>query len=430
MIALMGYWKNKQEEDWSRGYCDTDKVVCSAHFDDEVLVAAQSNGASLGTCDFCENESSVLVSDLTNVVEVVARTLFEYWNDADNEGIPWDSREGGYQAHVVSVAEAFDDLFVDEAADEVEVWEGIASTFFSDASVCQRNYWELSGEDSLKFDWSEFTSTIKYRTRYVFLAAPATVGRGEVLSATQMLERLADLLEKYGCIRTMPAGERWFRARVHRSTESCSTGADLATVPDHLAKTSNRMSPAGIPMFYGAADQMTALSEVWTPGTRKRVASCGVFRTLCDMEVVDLTSLPQLPGIFATDLRDRRDELLFLRSFIDDLRQPITHDGREHTEYVPTQVVTEYFRRVLKPANGPIGGVLFRSSLDPEATCSVLFADHEACWASGAGVRHHFRDAMTSWLSPATTVPYPSSTMNPPPMLGPPHWAGNSSTAK
>jgi hypothetical protein len=360
------------EEDWSRGFQDSARLVCARHFDDDILLAAQAEGATSGTCDFCDDGIAPRVSDLTNVVKVVALAFFEYWSDADNEGIPWDSGEGGYQGSVLDVGDAFEMTFEDELSDEPEVWREIMSCFYTDAMVCQRNYWELTDEAALRFDWKEFTDTIKYRTRYVFLAEPAIATgngseEGQPPPAMHMLARVAELLERYGCIRPMVAGERWYRARVHRPDVNCSNAAALATVPDDLATIPNRMSPAGIPMFYGAADVVTALAEVWTPGTRGRVATSGVFRTTREMLIVDLTRLPQLPSIFATERRAERDHLLFLRAFIDELRQPIARDGREHIEYVPTQVVTEYCRRVARRDQGQsVDGLLFRSSQDPE----------------------------------------------------------------
>jgi hypothetical protein len=52
----------------------------------------------------------------------------------------------------------------------------------------------------------------------------------------------------------------------------------------------------------------------------------------------------------------------------------VTLDGREHVEYVPTQIVTEYFRRVFPQENdGVVDGLLYRSSRR-DGTCCVVFA--------------------------------------------------------
>ena len=60
--------------------------------------------------------------------------------------------------------------------------------------------------------------------------------------------------------------------------------------------------------------------------------------------------------------------------FIEDFRKPVEKDGREHINYVPTQIVTEYFRSVVKIGGGTVDGVRYRSSRRKDGICCVLFA--------------------------------------------------------
>jgi hypothetical protein len=54
----------------------------------------------------------------------------------------------------------------------------------------------------------------------------------------------------------------------------------------------------------------------------------------------------------------------FLHEFTDDLTKPIAKDGREHIEYVPPQVVTEYVRyRLQQHVGRPVHGILYRSKV-------------------------------------------------------------------
>ena len=39
-----------------------------------------------------------------------------------------------------------------------------------------------------------------------------------------------------------------------------------------------------------------------------------------------------------------------MKDFIADFQKPVAHDGKEHFEYVPTQVVTEYLRSAFSAA--------------------------------------------------------------------------------
>lgn len=57
----------------------------------------------------------------------------------------------------------------------------------------------------------------------------------------------------------------------------------------------------------------------------------------------------------------------------------IERDGREHYEYVPTQVVAEYFRRVFRQGNNSINGIVYSSSRKGAQRCYCLFATDEQC---------------------------------------------------
>ena len=144
------------------------------------------------------------------------------------------------------------------------------------------------------------------------------------------------------------------------------------------------MSPAGIPVFYGALDRDTAIAETLAHagagGTASKVrVSWGTFRTLDSMRVLDLTSLEPVPGFFSSG-RGSREALSFLRTFASEVARPIPQDGREHIEYVPTQVVAEYFRHVYEGADGSrIDGILYPSSVREGGTSCVLFVGAENC---------------------------------------------------
>src|SRR2546422_504163 len=67
------------------------------------------------------------------------------------------------------------------------------------------------------------------------------------------------------------------------------------------------MSPAGIPMFYGAEDEATAIAETYSPIPGKPAAvTVAKFRTARDAYVVDLTALPAFPSLFDDGRRHLR----------------------------------------------------------------------------------------------------------------------------
>ena len=97
-------------------------------------------------------------------------------------------------------------------------------------------------------------------------------------------------------------------------------------------------------MFYVALDRETALAETYVRHDGNPAeASIAMFRLMEDLNVLDLVNLPHVPSIFNSNKANLyRAALGFLYEFRDDLTQPIEKDGREHIEYVPSQVVTEF----------------------------------------------------------------------------------------
>jgi len=70
-----------------------------------------------------------------------------------------------------------------------------------------------------------------------------------------------------------------------------------------------------------------------------------------------------------------------------DITAQVAKDGREHIEYVPTQVVSEYIRHVLKAEGKSIDGVVYQSSKDGGTEACVLFFENSACVDSVSGER-------------------------------------------
>jgi hypothetical protein len=110
------------------------------------------------------------------------------------------------------------------------------------------------------------------------------------------------------------------------------------------------------------------------------------FATARDAWVVDLTALPPVPSLFDRERRHLRQPIIFLRSFIEDLAKPVKKDGREHIEYVPTQVVTEYLRHVFRTETGHrVKGVIFSSARKKGSKCCVLFVKNKGCCEATPG---------------------------------------------
>jgi hypothetical protein len=139
-------------------------------------------------------------------------------------------------------------------------------------------------------------------------------------------------------------------------------------------------------MFYGAFELETAKAETLDPAQHVgQTMSIGAFRALRDLKVLDLAELPDIPSVFDGENHRLIHPLRFLHAFAEDLAKPIARDGREHIEYVPTQIVTEYFRRVFQgPGETQLDGLIYQSARHAGGKAFVLFCENAQCVEPGA----------------------------------------------
>ncbi|WP_406841832.1 HEPN-associated N-terminal domain-containing protein (plasmid) [Streptomyces sp. AHU1] len=328
-------------------------------------------------CSFCGESPAAELDILT---EAFVEGLKTEYGNADDEGVPYDSGEGGY--HVATTWDTWDlvneyyDAFANDAVREA-VCEAIG-----DQTWTETNWQLLRYNDQLTSSWQSFCEQIQYKTRYVFWLrrddADQEEERWGEIPAGRILDQIGQHILDLDLVRKIPAGTKLWRAReVQDSEVTTATGwcaADLGTAPRKFARTSNRMSPAGIPMFYGAFDQDTAVQEV-TRGEQLRLA-IGTFELSRSCTVVDFTRLPSIPSIFDAEYSYQRRTLLFLRQFVAQMAQPV-RDGYDQIDYVPTQVVAEFLLKVFNP-DDPIQGLVYTSSLNQQP-CAVFDLDNSRC---------------------------------------------------
>jgi hypothetical protein len=206
-----------------------------------------------------------------------------------------------------------------------------------------------------------------------------------------MLDKLGEIFHEFNLFAELPPATDLFRVRVVEKHCRPSTVTDLGTAPPEKAIYPNRMSPAGIPMFYGALDEVTAAVETYDPQENK---NCHLvvarFRNTRPLKLLNLTNLPPVPSIFDEQQWYEQPRLAFLRAFEEDITKPVERSTESHLEYVPTQVVTEYVRHRLRTPQGDrLDGILYRSSRQLGSNAVVIFAETQHC---GPRERTHAMD--------------------------------------
>ncbi|MEU9397616.1 RES domain-containing protein [Streptomyces sp. NPDC048324] len=243
--------------------------------------------------------------------------------------------------------------------------------------------WQLLRyNEQLTSSWQSFCEQIQHKTRYVFWLrrdkADQEEERWGEIPAGRILDQIGQHILDMDLVQEVPAGTKLLRAREVRDNEATAAGgwgaADLGTVPREFARTSNRMSPAGIPMFYGAFDQDTAVQEV--ARSEKRRLAVGTFELSRSCRVVDFTRLPSVPSMFDPDHGHQRRTLLFLHEFVAQMAEPV-RDGYDQIDYVPTQVIAEFLLKAFSP-DDPVQGLIYTSSLN-KRDCAVFDLDTTCC---------------------------------------------------
>jgi RES domain/HEPN/RES N-terminal domain 1 len=256
----------------------------------------------------------------------------------------------------------------------------------------RRDAWALSDHEALGAGWERFREIVTHQRRYWFTLAGPDPNEPTAVPPDRMLPAVGDAIEQAGVVRRFVVGSRLFRAHTHHPGERL-TGSERLGAPPASKASANRMSPAGIPLFYAAEDQETAVTEVEAAETDpdRSAVTVGVFETTRDLVIVDLCGTLEVPGLFDEAQASTRGAVRFLQSFVSQVAEPVVRDGSEHVEYVPTQVFSEWLRWEFHPWGDPVDGVRYASSRTGGA-CVALFvaqdvADRQERHPAGDSVR-------------------------------------------
>lgn len=380
----MGLTKHKMMEEEGRGWRDgPERYVCAECADDEFLAEQVKDAAEQTRCDYCDAESSdgaPIAAPVNVLLQLVGETINHYWTDPAEE-LPYESAEGGFQGHFVHTRELLtDEIGMDwpeSLLDEVEA-------SLTNEVWCRRHYFRLDKDDRLRFGWRAFENTTKHQSRYMCLLPPLESDEWvhpDDVPASAMLDAVAECIAETQMVRLLPVGTKLWRVRAHGESETLSTAAELGAPRADQARFANRMSAAGIAVFYGAFDESTAVVETFDPTDAERpVVTVGVFESTRPLRVLDLCAVPALPSYFDLERAWIRDSLAFLHDFVKSVSRRTAKDGREHIEYVPTQIFAEFVRfRMGDKDSGPIQGIIYPSAQVAGGRCCVLFCDQAAC---------------------------------------------------
>lgn len=365
-----------------------DKYVCGKCFNDYAIQAFIEEKAAKQKCDYCgkRSKSRLIAAPIDDVVEFIASGIKTEWGNPGDEGVGWDSSEGGWVSAPVYNAHELIDEVLEFSNWTEELYDEICKAL-SEQEWCKVDPHGLRPHERLYYDWERFSEQIKHEVRYLFFRVRKTEQfdiEGRELPF-EILYVLGKFVKELGLIKTLPAGTDIYRTRVHRKADKFTSIAQLGPPNPKDAKYSNRMSPAGIPMFYGSQNRKTAIAEILPRNNKtKSYVTVVKFTTIRPFKILDITNLPDVPSLFDSHRRHQRTPIKFLKSFLEYLSKPIKNDGREHYDYAPTQVVTEYFRHIFHDEEDErIKGIAYPSSVS-SGKSYVLFFQQDNCMQDNA----------------------------------------------
>jgi len=365
---------------------DTRTVCAGCLRDDSGIAKAIGHFATSRQCDFCERRfRSERAAPIEDVARFVIGCLREDYDIPENVLFYDKDSDYGFAGHVMDKVELLEENL---PYDDWDVLDAIAKCITDDKMWCEANPGLFLPHRQLASSWETFSRYVKHSSRYMFLR-PDEQRRGydgfddNYIPARRMLDLLGEAVLAADLVRTIGPRTRIFRARPVREGDVWySTALELGPPPSsETGPPAGRMNAAGIPVFYGALELETCLSEALESNGR---VSVGLFSPSRPLKVLDLARAEPLPyrSIFEAVTPAMRGLPAFIEAFRDDIAKVTARDGREHIDYVPAQIVTEYFRRVFVVEDGEGGeerlhGILYPSTRNPAGRNVALFVSRE-----------------------------------------------------
>jgi len=369
------------EEDESRGFRETGLFVCDRCIGDSALGEVVVQAAVHEPCSYCAREPS---APLDAVLERMLEAIRFEFRPASEESPPWDSAEGGYQAHEVWFPELLFDAMDDDFGDDRVRVDIEAALRPFDEAWFERDWYALRPHQQLVASWQRFSTAVRRRPNPMLRPpAPTSPDPDAWAEPEEMLDAIADVLANFpAAVRSLGVGTPIWRGRAGSHSP---TAAGLGPPPAGTRVAGGRMNQAGQIFFYGALARDVALREV-AYRSRGSLITVGPFEAATDLAFLDLSaSALRLPSVFDIGAQAGRTTVRFLRDFAELISLPAA--DKHARGYFPTQMVTEYVRTELGAHLGQaVDGILYPSARAAGGANAVLFFGAEACGDLGSPV--------------------------------------------
>lgn len=363
----MGYFTdNAIEQNKKINLSGLDKTICFECIKDKYLAKLVIENAVSNRCSYCEKKfRSNKAANYTFIMNEIYQIIYTYYANAQELNLPvskgqWVIKSTTIDDILWDINPGWGDSFTTDLAESSD-----ADSYLVKHS--NGDWLEAPESKILMYSWDTFKNQILYKTRYLFLNEPIDeMGDSQIIPVSLMLNALEKLCIEFNLIKNVKKNKFFYRVRSHSKDESFSEFDHVGVAPPKIA-TAGRMNPAGIPYFYIADSSLTAKLEVIKD---QEYWSCAKFKLRKDIKIIDFSCLPEIPSIFDREKYKNRQKIIFLHDLVKDMSKPIGTDEKDHIDYIPTQVVSEFFRYRFKPE---VKGIKYRSVKNPKGLNIAFF---------------------------------------------------------
>ncbi|MBB6062764.1 hypothetical protein HNP65_001216 [Thermosipho japonicus] len=363
-----------------------ENYCCTKCFEDNHIKDYIKSKGTIGKCSICQKEN-VHISKFSDVANFIIEGLRKAYDIVENEGF-WDPEAKCFKNPVndnnigksifkilFSEEKIFSNDFDEKAAKEFlqKLMNSIKPTKRDIAkgdndlySDIESPNWMFIGEfyysedeekkKKLFYSWNEFKKVTKYNFRFFDVS--------KCKKRIELLRELKNIFNKME--KELPEGKTLYRSRIYNNPlENLKIPCDIGPAPINNTKN-NRFSPAGISYMYLSEDMETCINEV-NPQIKDNVL-VGEFKLKKKINILNLTDSP-VKSIFCNDY-DHKVRMIFknfIIKFAEEVSKPMKISDNKEIEYVPTQVLSEYVRKL------GYKGIMYKSSLNKDSYNYVLF---------------------------------------------------------
>jgi len=357
-----------------------EKKICASCIQDDYLGYHIKENGNKDVCGFCGKKRIVMYID--DMVRLIQDGIEFIYDDPTN-GLGWMDGEW-----VGMVKDTYDILVEETDIGTSPAFNSILDSLPTN-QWCKKEFYGPDDSEEMYFTWEFFIRQVKYKTRFFFIQDKTKIGEySRFKKPYEILKELIRVFENLNLFTDLDKRTTIYRVRKEKKSGDYYTPEQLGSPSPENCIYSNRMSPAGISMFYGSEDKETCFLEI---GAKKGIFAVGEWLLNDKVKILDLTKdfnwnngyyyYPDFPSIFDESRRYLYHDYAFILKFANDLSKKVTKNQMENIDYVPTQIITEYLRVIAQNMN--IKGICFYSSLNGHKNYCLFFDDKDCKNSAG-----------------------------------------------